>query len=205
MSVKETIVGVVGESMLFLTVGALLAAVFTLVLAVTEVPNGYVGIGMAFVLAAGAMYTARDHLEKRRWKRLSITTLIGVIALMLSGAGATAVGATIWQTGLGFLGVSIAAMGVTLIVYVIRINYLYMMYRRKRMIVKSVESGEYSEAVKVAECTRWGAVCTDYVKSPEVLSDSVSLALSCALEAVGRSKDAERVRSFRGVRNPLRY
>ena len=113
-------------------------------------------------------------------------------------------GATVWETVRGFLAVLLAAIVVTLFVYFLRIAHLCKMYRRKRTIVKSVRSGNYSEAVKVAEGRQSSVAATDYVKSPEKLSESVALALSCALEEVGRGKDAERVRLVSESHNPLR-
>lgn len=185
--------------MLFLTSAFLVAAVAATVLALEEDPNGYVPIGTAFVLAAGATYAARGYLEKRNWKRLSMTTLIAVIALILAVLGVRAADVTcttVWATVRGFLGVSVAAMAVTLLMYVLRIAWLGMMYCRKRQIVKNVKSGEYAAAVNVAEggepCVG-GVEGTDYVKNPEKLSESVALPLSCALTRVGRGKDAERV------------
>ena len=205
MSVTETIVGVIGELMLFLTSAFLVAAVAVALLALDGDTKEYVAIGTPFVVAAGAMYTARGYLEQRQWKRLSMTTLIVVIALTMSGAGTTDVtGATVWEAARGFLGVLLAAIVPTFLIYVVRIAYLYMMYRRKQTIVRSVRSGKYSEAVKVAKGRQSGVGGTDYVKSPQKLSDSVALALSCALEKVGRGKDAKRVRLVSESRNPLR-
>lgn len=203
MSVKETMVGVIGEFMLFLTAAFLVVAVAAALLAVDGDAKGYVAIGTPFVVAAGAMYTARGYLEQRQWKRLLMTTLIVVVALTMSGVGAAdETGASLWQTVLGSLAVAVTASFVTFLIYVIRIAHLCEMYRRKRTIVKSVRSGDYSEAVKVAEGRRVAG--TNYVRSPEQLSESVARALACALERVGRRKDAERVRLVSASRNPLR-
>ena len=205
MSVMETIAGIIGESMLFLTSALLVVAVAAALLALDVDAKGYVAIGTPFVVAAGAMYTARGYLEKRQCKKLSITALIAVIALTMSGVGtADVLDATVRETVLGSLIILLAAIAVTLIVYVLRIAHLCAMYRRKRKIVKSVRAGNYSEAVKVAEGRQSSGTGTDYVKSPEKLSQSVARALACALERVGRGKDAERVRLFSESRNPLR-
>ena len=67
MSVTETIVGIIGELMLFLTSAFLVAAVATALLALDRDTKEYVAIGTPFVVAAGAMYTARGYLEQRRW------------------------------------------------------------------------------------------------------------------------------------------
>ena len=203
MNVRETVVGIIGEFMLFLTLAFLVAAVAATLLALDGDAKEYVDIGTPFVVAAGAMYTARGYFEKWQWKKLLITMSIVAIALTMSGVGITDVtGATLWETVKGFLCVLATAIGVTLIVYVPRIAWLGMMYCQKRKIVKSVRSGDYSEAVKVAE---GGSVAgTDYVKNPDKLSESGARALSCALERVGRDKDAERVRLVSESRNPLR-
>ena len=151
-TIKETIIGVSGESMLFITCAFLVAAVAATVLALEGDPKEFVAIGTGFVLAAGAIYTARGHLEKEQWKRLCITTLIAMVALTLSGvATADVSGATLGGTTLGFIQVSLAAIALTALVYAPRIIFLCAMYRRKRMIVKSAQSGEYPEAVRVAE------------------------------------------------------
>ena len=201
----ETIVGIIGEVMLFLTLAFLVVAVAAILLALEEDPKEYVSIGTPFIVAAGAMYTARGYLEQRQLKRLSMTTLIVVTALAMSGVGTSDVtGTTVWQTVLGFFWVLATAIFVLLFVYIFRIAYLCKMYCRKRSIVKSVLAGKYSEAVKMAEGRQSCVSDTDYVKSPGKLSHSVALALSCALEKIGRGKDAERVRLVSESRNLLR-
>ncbi|MYC39178.1 MAG: hypothetical protein F4X66_20050 [Chloroflexi bacterium] len=205
VNVTETIIGIMGELMLLLTVAFLVVAVATMVLALEEYPKEYLAIGTPFVVAAGAMYTARGYLEQRQWKRLSMTTLIVATALTISAVGTSdATGATVWQTAWGFFWVLASAIFVLLFVYVFRIAYLFKMYLRKRTIVESVQAGKYSEAVKVAEGRQSGVGGADYVKRPEMLSYSVALALACALEKVERGKDAERVRLVSESRNPLR-
>ena len=205
MSFTDTVVGMIGELMIFLTSAFLVVAVAAALLALDGDAKEYIAIGTPFVVAAGAMYTARGYLENRQWKKLSMTTLIVVIAVTMSGVGtADVTGATIWETAVGALAALVAAIVVTLFVYAVRIAYLYKMYRRKRTIVKSVQSGNHSEAVKVAEGRQASVAGTDYVKSPEKLSKSAAVALSCALEKVGRGKDAERVRWVSGSRNLLR-
>ncbi len=203
MSATETMVGVIGEFMLFLTAAFLVVAVATALLAMDGDAKEYVAIGMPFVVAAGSMYTARDYLEKRQWKRLSMTTLIVVVALGMSGVGtADVTGATLGETVLGSFVVAASASIVTFIIYVLRIYHLCLMYLRKRTIVKSVQSGNYAEAVKVAEGRSIAG--TNYVKSPEKISVSVARALACALGKVGREIDAERVRLVSESRHPLR-
>ena len=205
MSVTETIVGTIGELMLLLTTAFLVVAVAAALLAMDGDAKEYLAIGTPFVVAAGAMYTARGYLENHQWKKLSITTLIVAIALMMSAvAAADVTGATVWETLLGSLAVLLLATVVTLFVYVLRIVHLCNMYGRKRTIVKRVRSGNHSEAVKVAEGRQSRVAVTNYVKNPEKLSDSAALALSCALEKEGRGKDAERVRSGSGSRKLLR-
>ena len=191
MSVTETIVGTIGELMLLLTAAFLVVAVAAALLAMDGDAKEYLAIGTPFVVAAGAMYTARGYLENHQWKKLSITTLILAVALMMSAVGAADVtGATVWETLLGSIAVLLVATVVTLIVYVLRIAHLCNMYCRKRTIVKMVRAGNYSEAVNVAEGSQSMVAVTNYVKSPENLSYSAALALSCALAQIHRQDDA---------------
>ena len=134
-----------------------------------------------------------------------MTGLIAIVAVLLSGIGASdEVGVTVWRTAMGFLGVSLGAMVVTLLIYFVRIWWLCVMYSRKRRIVKRVRSGEYVEAVRIGEEKQW---CFEgnYVKNPEKLSKSVALALSYALERVGREREVRRVRSASRARNQSRW
>ena len=205
MNFRETMVGIFAEFVLFLTVISLLAGAASVVAALEEDPKVNVGVGTVFILAASAMYNARGYLEKQQWKRLFMATLIAVTALTASVIGASAViDADAWETVKGLLGVTIISIIVVSIGYVIRILYLSVMYVRKFMIVKRVQSGKYSEAVKLAEKCEWFVSGANYVKSPRKLSKSVALKLSCALEKLGREDDAERVRSANGFRNPSR-
>lgn len=205
VTARETIIGIIGELMLFLTSAFLMAATAAMLLASEEYPKEYIAIGTPLVALAGVTYTARGYVEKRRWKRLIMTTWIAVTAVaLLTMAITDLLGITVWATVRGFLCVSVAATMLLILPYLARTGYLWLMYNRKRQIVKNVKSGEYAAAVKVAEgeepCVG-GVEGTDYVKNPEKLSESVALALSCALARVGRGKDAERVSEVSRVRN----
>lgn len=203
MTFKETMAGFAGEFMLFLTLTFLVAAVASILASSGEDPQGYVAIGTPFVVAAGAMYTARDFLEKRRFKRLLMTLSISAVSLAMSGVGVAGVtGGTVGGTVIGFVGVTVLASIATSIIYFLRAFYLIKMYCRKLTILKGVRSGNYLMAVEVAEGIRQADCGTNYVKNPEKLGRSVALALSYALERVGRWGDARRVRLAIESRNP---
>ena len=195
MSFWETIRGVFGELMLFLTAAFLTVALAAVYLAFVGDPEKYIAIGTPFVVAAGAMYTARGYLEQCQWKKLSITALIVVIAVTMSGTGTTTVtGETVWEAAKGFFGVSIAAIMTTFAAYIVRTIYLINMYFNKRTIVKSVRSGNFQQAMQVAKGRRAGLVGTNYLKAPGKLSNTVALALLCALEKLGETEDAKPLR-----------
>ena len=133
MGFKETMLGVIGEFMLFLVSVFLLAAFATALLAMGGDPKGYVSIGTPLVLAAGATYTARGYFENEQWKRLSMSTLIAAVALMMSVAGSTGgAGGSLWQTVLGFSQVLVASTLVLLFVYALRVAYLCCKWCEKR-------------------------------------------------------------------------
>ena len=197
MSSGETVRGFAGETMLFFTTVFIVAAVAALILAFEEKPRGYVPIGTSFIVAAKAMYDARHHLEQQLYKKLCMTLLVSVVALLLVfPVVSDEVGVTFWETVKGFYGILVVASILVLILYSFRLVSLAVMWIRKRKIVRLASSGCYKEAVEVAR----GGWCgifqyTNYIKHSDKLSPTVSRALSSALEVLGEDADAERVRS----------
>ena len=199
MALWETMRGIVGEILLFLFVGATVAAMASVLdMSDSLTPEEAAAVAASFTILAGIIYASRTYWDEGKWKRFLITSTLSPTLVILAIANAAhTINIDLVTAIVGTVSVLTASSVVAGIVYVLRLVYLIPRWSTKRQIKKHSNVGNHHEAIQEAEKARcWLFQRRNYVENPANFScyKSAALRLAQSLDAVGKSRDATRVR-----------